>query len=382
MMDVKVPIKIHNKFEIEVIDVISGEIVQRGFAENAVLESLFSNIGFMGEGAQFLGYSLHFGNGSGTITPSRTTLFNRLGSKIREDVELVINQTPVASYSTKKSTILPAEYIGETFTEVGIGGALATTTIGTHALIKDSEGNLLPLGPKTATQEIIIYSTVYFQPNFEPGIILSGILTDLNEVNSRNGLLAAALLHNWSNLIVPSFSYVSRLIVNDLTVFNKPMELARVSGQPNLFRTALNKLLTSEGNGKIKSVASYQGTSGTYGKRQNSIKVDFTILAENNSMLWNGHNFDKTAIGVGDGTKTLFNLTWDEVWLEKPKKLYVDGVEVTNGVTWSAGSIQFTTAPAIGAVITADYWVKYIPKDSNHELWLTFEILFGEGAPE
>jgi hypothetical protein len=43
-----------------------------------------------------------------------------------------------------------------------------------------------------------------------------------------------------------------------------------------------------------------------------------------------------------------------------------------------ADQIQFTTPPALGAAITADYTVDYIPKDSNHVLDLQCSIQYGE----
>ena len=38
-MDIKLPIKIHNRFDIEVKDITTGEIVQRGYAENIILDN-------------------------------------------------------------------------------------------------------------------------------------------------------------------------------------------------------------------------------------------------------------------------------------------------------------------------------------------------------
>ena len=79
--------------------------------------------------------------------------------------------------------------------------------------------------------------------------------------------------------------------------------------------------------------------------------------------------------------KLYFSLLWDEARIDKLKKVYVDGIEVASGITWSSNSITFDTAPADQLAITADYWIDYIPKDSYHELWIEFSITVGEGVP-
>jgi hypothetical protein len=74
-------------------------------------------------------------------------------------------------------------------------------------------------------------------------------------------------------------------------------------------------------------------------------------------------------IGTGDGFQTVFNLKAKET---SDRAIKVDGVTKTEGVdyTFSAGTgtdgqdrITFTSAPAVGAVITANYRSKlYFPK--------------------
>ena len=86
-------------------------------------------------------------------------------------------------------------------------------------------------------------------------------------------------------------------------------------------------------------------------------------------------------MGVGDGNTKIFNLPWDEAWLTKPHKVYIDGAEKISGVTWSADKLTFDDAPLDMLNITADYWVKYIPKDINHETRQEFSIYYGEGTP-
>lgn len=374
-MKIELPIKLHNKFEVEVKDVITGEIVTKGYAENIILDNFF-NLSTLGNDV----FRLHFGRGTGTIEASRTTLFNQIGYKTKNHVESVFNQVPVPSYSTHKIVINPDEFIGETFTEVGWG--TGSTTIYTHALLKDSEGNPLTLGPKTNTQEITIYATNYFIPNFEDGITLLDI-TGSPTYNRSNAFLMYFTFRASSTFFsIYSSSgtqYKTRLRINGETdVGYISRNNTPVNGS---FKTNLIKILTSQVNGKIKTLTLEPVGINTGYSGSSVIQLNLETLAENNSTIWSGHEFDKTPIGVGDGSQTVFNLTWDEVWEEKPKAVYVDGVLQGSGYTFNEGNITFDTAPADGAVITADYWVKYVPKDSNHELWVEFSVNYAEGSP-
>lgn len=374
-MKIELPIKLHNKFEVEVRDVTTGEIVTKGYAENIILDNFF-NLATLGNHIT----ALHFGRGTGVIAASRTTLFNQIGSRSKGHVESVFNQVPVPSYSTHKIVINPDEFIGETFTEVGWGNG--STTIYTHALLKDSEGNPLTLGPKTDTQEITIYATNYFTPNFEDGITLIDI-TGPTSSNRSNAFLMYFTFRGAGDFFslydLGGSTTKTRLKANGVTDGGY---ISRNNSPVNgSFNTNLIKFLTSQANGKIKTLKLEPVSSSSSYGGSSVIELNLETLAENNSTTWSGHEFDNTPIGTGDGSQTVFNLTWDEAWLTKPYKVYVDGIEITSGVTFNTGNITFDTAPADQAVITADYWVKYVPKDSNHELWIDFIINYAEGSP-
>lgn len=361
-MKIEVPIKLHNKFEIEVYDVVKEEQIQKGYAENIVLTQAFNNMFRYDKGT-----TIHVGSGTGTLEASRTSLFSYLAKYNSERVEAVWNYAPTVSYATKKITIPPSALVGETITEVGFAEG---DTLSTHALIKDSEGNPLALGPKTDTQEITIYGTVYFQPNLEPGLQLAGTLEDFN--NRGNGLLPVGTFWRGNNI-----GYSPFLIINGVEQSSYyPMSQDGVYGA----KTSVRRLNTGQNNGKIKNVElgslSYYANNNSNGV----IEADVVALAQNNSTLWGGHNFLQRDIGIGDGTTVTFTLPWDEARLDKAKAVYVDGVEQTSGVTWTSSSITFDSAPADQSVITADYWVDYIPKDTDHVLDIQFKVTFGEGS--
>ena len=89
---------------------------------------------------------------------------------------------------------------------------------------------------------------------------------------------------------------------------------------------------TTEFNGKIKKITWRSFADQVY--QATALIFDFIAMAEGNSTVWSGYGFDKIPVGVGDGSQTIFNLTWDEAWLAKPYKVYADGIEVSTGFTF------------------------------------------------
>lgn len=151
-MQIKTKVDFHNRFEIYK----NGEWV--GKAENIVLDQMYTRI------CNFSTYfvNIHFGTGTGTTTPDRTTLFSYLGTKTAATEE-TIKALPTSSW-TRKITLAPEEYVGETLTEVGIAYGSTASYLVTHALITDAEGNTISIS-KTAIDLIEIYATVFIQLN-------------------------------------------------------------------------------------------------------------------------------------------------------------------------------------------------------------------------
>jgi len=149
-MKIKAGVNFHNRFDI----VKNGEWV--GYAENIILNQMYNRL------CNFLTYFnyIHFGTGSGTPTPDRTSLFSHLGTK-----EAVVEETVKAfptSRVTKKIVLMPEEYVGRTITEVGVAYGSSASNLVTHAMIKDAEGNPLSI-TKTELDVIEIYATVFIK---------------------------------------------------------------------------------------------------------------------------------------------------------------------------------------------------------------------------
>lgn len=156
--------KIHNKFEFVVTDIATGESKQVAKAENIVLDRYYSEalslIASTSTSTTRLYDGISVGRGTGTLDPSRTTLFDLIGRRAITVEEFVIG-VPM-SYRTVKINIPANTYVGETITEVGLAGPGTSSNVVTHALLKDSEGNPISL-VKTDTMVVDIYATLYVE---------------------------------------------------------------------------------------------------------------------------------------------------------------------------------------------------------------------------
>lgn len=153
-MQIKNNVKIHNRFDIEIIDKDTGELKQSLVSYNIVLNQMYTRL--CGGLSYFV--NIHFGSGAGTLSPSRTTLFTHLGTKAAVDEE-IIKAIPLSVWK-RKIVLNPEEYVGNTISEVGIAFGSTNTNLVTHSLLKDSEGNSISI-VKTDVDVITIYATVY-----------------------------------------------------------------------------------------------------------------------------------------------------------------------------------------------------------------------------
>lgn len=153
-MKAEIKPKFHNRFDIVVTNILTGEVEIRGQAENMVLDRIYTRLVTLSSYFD----QIVFGIGSGTMDPTRTTLFNRVGNKACTTVEL-IRAFPVSKW-TKSIRLEATEYNGNILTEVGISET--TTNINTHAMITDAEGNQLTI-EKTPVRIIDIYATVFVE---------------------------------------------------------------------------------------------------------------------------------------------------------------------------------------------------------------------------
>lgn len=164
MSKIKIPVGVHNRFDIELRDVETGA-VRKFQAENIVLDGFWTTfIGSTSTSTKVNNYIM-VGSGTGTLSTSRTTLFNHLlvQSTSAQGVDWDSDNNTLAF---RVSTTLGTETLpNQTITEVGIGSS-SGTTIKTHALLKDMNGNTVSI-TKGETEVMTIWSTVYLSvPDF------------------------------------------------------------------------------------------------------------------------------------------------------------------------------------------------------------------------
>lgn len=376
MMDVKLPITLHNRFDIEVKDIRTGEITKKGMAENIILDQHWSKLLDASFGANIK--YINVGEGTGVLSPSRTSLFAHLARYSTILVEKIFNTPPLPSIRTIKAIIPPEALVGKIIREVGLAHNTAITDLATHALIKDSEGNPLEIGPKTNTEEITIYATVYAtiegydniqfpRPSGKNKIFdyLLGEITPSDFYNTGQTVLYLSSDGSPTNLNANYEKPAGVIQEYFASGFNSRNISTRT--------TAISKRIsTVEGNGKIKSIIMrYFYSAALY---QGLFRVVFP------NAWFPGYQLLNKAIGVGDGAKVTFILPWDEANLTKGYKVYVDGVEQTTGVAFAAASVTFDAAPQSQAKITGNWWVDYIPKDTDHVLDIFIGFTLAEGV--
>lgn len=153
-MEIKNKVLIHNRFDIEVRDAVTGELKKSITSYNIVLTQMYTRL--CGGSTYFV--NIHFGTGTGSLSPARTTLFTHLGTKVAVD-DTLIKSIPLSTWK-RKIVLNPEEFVGSTITEVGVAFGATNTNLVTHSLLKDAEGNTISI-LKTDVDVITIYATVF-----------------------------------------------------------------------------------------------------------------------------------------------------------------------------------------------------------------------------
>ena len=163
MKDVQ-KLSLHNRFDIEVRDVRTGELRQKAFAENIILNQAWEQI--LGTGRDWFN-AIAFGTGTGTPVIGNTNLFTPLSIKTASDSVYVSDIANNYISHRQKIILLETEYNGQQISELGIASS-NSNTLCTHAMIKDMNGNPVVIN-KTDVDIVTIYATVYLHPNVSYG---------------------------------------------------------------------------------------------------------------------------------------------------------------------------------------------------------------------
>lgn len=275
-MQIKNNVKIHNRFDIEIIDKNTGELKQSLVSYNIVLNQMYTRL--CGGLSYFV--NIHFGSSAGTLSPSRTTLFTHLGTKAAVDEE-IIKAIPLSVWK-RKIVLNPEEYVGNTISEVGIAFGSTNTNLVTHSLLKDSEGNTISI-VKTDVDIITIYATVFVTfDTSNPNLIYLSMPTSNQLVNY---------------LIGGGSSPSGAFSLND--VFLVPTKLGTTSNVTWTSDTAnkqrktnVPRFSTTVGNGHIKFLEF----------------INLFCLELPYVSVFNGQSYSAVPLGIGDGINKEFKL--------------------------------------------------------------------------
>lgn len=270
-MKIKTGVNFHNRFDV----VKNGDWV--GYAENIILDQMYSRVCNLRE---FFA-NIHFGTGTGTPTPDRTSLFSHLGTKSAVFEERVYADP--TSKIVKKIVLNPEEYVNQTITEVGVAYGSSSTHLVTHAMIKDSEGNPLSIY-KTDLDLIEIYATVF--------VTLSTSDENLLFMGPRNNFIRKLLDND-------NTSYSSTVYLQDCPWLAKgenpsdrlgAKETTTTVNVTARTRTSTCRFGVTEGNGEISRIQF--GTS--------------LVRLLPTTGIFESHNSTNVVLGVGDGATTEF----------------------------------------------------------------------------
>lgn len=329
-------VNIHNRFDIEVKDIVTGEVTMYE-AKNIVLDAMWSRL------VNFQTYfvNIHYGTGTGTFAASRTSLFTHKGTRTATTHETV-KELPTSRW-VRKIMLAPEEEVGTVFTEVGVAYGSTNTNLVTHAAIADAEGNPITL-TKTDTQVLTIYATIFIVLGAADAMYGGKVrwVTPL----ANNELLSYLMGASYPSI----YFWTGRVPYEGNGTILSELGLAGLTTVANWVKDAPNKKVTtpvrrfdvSTGNGMVYEigVGASNSASGTF-------RAVMPVAG-----VYTGKAITGEAIGTGDGSKTGFNPTWN---YGQSLTIKADGVAVNAG--------DYTTVP--------------VKKDTDIFIYLDPQLLSG-----
>lgn len=295
-MEIKQEVMIHNRFDIHVDNIETGEHIEH-VTHNIILNQMYNQLC---NGSGYFG-SIHFGTGSGVPSPERTSLFSHLGTKGATTEEMTKN-LPVSSWK-RKIVINPEEYVGANITEVGIAFAASASSLVTHAMLKDAEGNPISIN-KTNTDVVTIYATVFVTLN--TSIYPEVFYDNMNDDNILlNYLIGGTAFPAAYFFLLPYKGYGNETGMSASAVWTA--DVANKKRKTNTVRFG-----TTLGNGDVLGLR---------------LRGFFRTAFPNS--IFSGQSYTGVSIGIGDGIKEDFGVPSKNV-LDETLIVKRNGVIVTD----------------------------------------------------
>lgn len=272
-MNVEQKVNIHNRFDVHIDNIKTGEHREL-VGYNIILNGMWTRLC---NGDEYF-RNIHFGTGTGTPTPDRNSLFSHLGTRSAVTEE-IIKAIPVSSWK-RKIVLSPEEFVGQTITEVGIAWGAGSSTLVTHAMLKDAEGNLISF-TKTSTDIVTIYATLFASLVDNPLVNLINLPAGNRLLNYLNG---GSSFTSGSFNLLPGEGYGPSL---------GSAGVSWTADIPNKKRkTNVARFSTNTGNGHVMGL-----------ELADLFRVAFPAIG-----VFEGQNYTNVPIGTGDGVTKRFTI--------------------------------------------------------------------------
>lgn len=313
---------IHNRFDVEVVNAKTGQIKQKAVGHNTICNKLWTRL--LSNNTYFK--YIHYGTGSGTPSTGDTSLFAYLGGL---QVSNCVRDTDFKNgvFSIRQSIQLNADVaVGKTITEVGIAYAESSTTLCTHAMLKDMNDNPVSI-LKSDIDVINIYATIFvhFNPEGYNGVRL--FKHDIfSKIAGYEGLSSTVWVSNHCAVTQSNQGFGG---VYPYTGAASPNYAGRIGSVTWSYDVTNKKIIgtlarynTGDVNiGGIRSIYVGHYNSSSYSH-------DRAYMVFKAGEGWFPYSeIIGEAVGTGDGSTVDFELDFP---FAHSAKVYIDGVEITD----------------------------------------------------
>ena len=325
---------IHNRFDIEVVDAKSGEIKSKAVAHNVICNQLWTYL--LKPGAYF--QAIHYGTGAGTPSAADTQLFSFYAAiNTFKETTFGADIENGVTWCRRSARIEPNEAIGAEISEIGIAQSTSQTTLCTHAMLKDMNGNQITI-KKTDTDVINIYATIFLHHSvFDDG---SGIIFPYHHLANGDTTRATALFEWLLGVNKTTSGFDDLRISNAVVNYGASNPAMRTtngfdSKKDNTVSPAyypsekkvvytVNQIPIDRGNlpSGIMGVVFF-----TYSY---DIRGTDALYLNSDGAWWPGSTVTGDPIGTGDGVTTDFSTKFS---FPKNAQVYVDGAPVSAAVS-------------------------------------------------
>ena len=325
---------IHNRFDVEVVDAGTGEVKQKAYAENMILNTLWGKIG-----TEYFSY-IQYGTGAGTPAAARTSLFSYLGGASASGATTAVDFTTGVFSLQKKIQLSETTAVGKTLTEVGVAHSASSSALLTHAMLKDMNGNQISIA-KTDTDIINIYATIFV--HFNPNGYANGSITfvEAGWLSITQSTSAPTVLY----ILAGGAAFPNQSSTYGSAGFEHGKGMGFEYGVSNTAGvTFTNISANKQVKGQATRLAAGANNVGGFGQVA-AHGLRFVVKREG---WFTGSVITGEAIGTGDGTTTDFALAFP--WAEDAV-IYIDGVAQTDGV--AVASLPHTKTNCGGSELNA-----------------------------